>query len=58
MEEKHIYEGKTSTEAIEKGLNELKKEVESSSKSAGQEIDKAAEMFAQAGNIFLAYLKD
>lgn len=24
MEEKHIYEGKTSTEAIEKGLNELK----------------------------------
>ena len=24
MEEKHIYEGKTSTEAIEKGLKDLK----------------------------------
>ena len=24
MEEKHIFEGKTSTEAIEKGLKELK----------------------------------
>ena len=24
MEEKHVFEGKTSTEAIEKGLKELK----------------------------------
>lgn len=34
---------KLDNSGAEKGLNELKKEVESSSKSAGQEIDKAAD---------------
>ena len=36
-------ETKLDNSGAEKGLNELKKEVESSSKSAGQEIDKAAD---------------
>lgn len=36
-------ETKLDNSGAEKGLNEIKKEVESSSKSAGQEIDKAAD---------------